>query len=328
MLRSLCLFAMTIALAVILGATPDTATSAAKINGRVSLIFASRSEGVQILSGSDDFIRSLSPFDRAARMHQASTPTEDEVRAYLGSQALDWSSEDVRTLTQITERLAPRLEPFAHLLPDRILLVKTTSLVEDGAAHTRQQAIVLPEASLQGDAPGLERQLVHELFHIVSRSHPDVRDRLYSIIGFSPCHSFSLPAPVRERSITNPDAPRSEHVIEVQLLGRKVDVVPILQANPPSYDPRSRKSLFQYLSLRFLPVEKDSAACKAVGEDGRFPTFGLADLSGYTEQVGRNTGYIIHPEEIIADNFVIVVLGADRVPSPEIPERMRSILRR
>jgi hypothetical protein len=327
MSRSLCLLAVVLS-ATPIGAAPGTAATTAKIDGRVSLIFASRTEAAKVLSGSDDFTRNLSPFDRSARMHQANSPTDPELRAYLASQALDWSSGDVRRLTQVAEQLTPRLEPFAYLLPDRVLLVKSTSLVEDGAAHTRQQTIVFPEASLASDAPSLERQLAHELFHIISRSHPDLRDHLYSIVGFSPCHSLLLPTLVRDRSITNPDAPRSEYAINVRALGRKVDVVPILQASPPSYDPSSGKSLFQYLSLRFLPVEKSPTGCKPVVEDGRTQTFGLADLSGFLEQVGRNTGYIIHPEEILADNFVIVLLGADQVPSPQIPEKMKSILQR
>jgi hypothetical protein len=51
-------------------------------------------------------------------------------------------------------------------------------------------------------------------------------------------------------------------------------------------------------------------------------------VEGFFEQIGRNTGYIIHPEEILADNFVLLVLGRTTppVPNPEIPEEMRAIL--
>ena len=46
------------------------------------------------------------------------------------------------------------------------------------------------------------------------------------------------------------------------------------------------------------------------------------------EQVGNNTDYIIHPEEILADNFALLVLGEHNMPSPEIPQKMREILLR
>lgn len=42
--------------------------------------------------------------------------------------------------------------------------------------------------------------------------------------------------------------------------------------------------------------------------------------------MGRNTGYIIHPEEILADNFKLLATGAENVPSPQILEKMRVIL--
>lgn len=49
-------------------------------------------------------------------------------------------------------------------------------------------------------------------------------------------------------------------------------------------------------------------------------------VSGFFEQVGRNTNYVIHPEEILADNFSLLILGERRVPSPEILEKMQGIL--
>jgi hypothetical protein len=49
-------------------------------------------------------------------------------------------------------------------------------------------------------------------------------------------------------------------------------------------------------------------------------------ISGFFEQVGRNTQYIIHPEEILADNFALLILGEQNVPSPEVLEKMRKVL--
>jgi hypothetical protein len=46
------------------------------------------------------------------------------------------------------------------------------------------------------------------------------------------------------------------------------------------------------------------------------------------EQVGRNTQYIIHPEEILADNFALLVLGESKIPTPEILQKMREVLSR
>jgi hypothetical protein len=44
------------------------------------------------------------------------------------------------------------------------------------------------------------------------------------------------------------------------------------------------------------------------------------------EQIGRNTEYVIHPEEVLADNFALLVLKKANVPSPEILQKMREVL--
>ena len=49
-----------------------------------------------------------------------------------------------------------------------------------------------------------------------------------------------------------------------------------------------------------------------VGSEGRVLDM---DSTDYAERVGRNTGYVIHPDEVLADNFSLLVrqrLGAQR----------------
>jgi hypothetical protein len=64
--------------------------------------------------------------------------------------------------------------------------------------------------------------LAHEVFHLLSRSNPALRDRLYAAIGFEPCGEVRHPATLAERRITNPDAPINAHAIEVSLDGERV----------------------------------------------------------------------------------------------------------
>jgi len=39
-------------------------------------------------------------------------------------------------------------------------------------------------------------------------------------------------------------------------------------------------------------------------------------------------GYIIHPEEVLADNFRLMVNQVTNVPTPRIPARMKEVLSR
>ena len=52
----------------------------------------------------------------------------------------------------------------------------------------------------------------------------------------------------------------------------------------------------------------------------------LDQVSGFYEQVGRNTDYIIHPEEILADNFKLLLVGKADVSSPDVLRRLRAVL--
>jgi hypothetical protein len=51
-------------------------------------------------------------------------------------------------------------------------------------------------------------------------------------------------------------------------------------------------------------------------------------VESYHEQIGRNTNYIIHPEEVLADNFMMLVQGNRDVPTPRILDEMRKALSR
>jgi hypothetical protein len=79
-----------------------------------------------------------------------------------------------------------------------------------------------------------------------------------------------------------------------------------------------------------LLVEKDgrSGNLKAVTEGSSPKLVGMERVSGFMEQVGKNTDYIIHPEEILADNFALLVLNEPKVASPEILQKMREVLLR
>ena len=51
------------------------------------------------------------------------------------------------------------------------------------------------------------------------------------------------------------------------------------------------------------------------------------ELQDLYEQIGQNTDYTIHPEEILADNFSYLFLGVTEMESPWIIEKMKKILK-
>ena len=157
-----------------------------------------------------------------------------------------------------------------------------------------------------------------------------MRDKLYAVIGFSKCNEVEFPKELKSRKITNPDAPANEHCILVRVQGKDTWVIPIIFSGSEKYDMAHGGEFFDYLQFQFLVVERDGngPGVKASYDGGAARLVDPRNATGFFEQVGRNTQYIIHPEEILADNFALLVLEQHGVPSPAIISKMGEVLKR
>jgi hypothetical protein len=290
--------------------------------------FASQIEGRQVLVAKDDFIQRLSPFDRSARMKTDKAVSAGELLEFIGKNVVGWTKGETQTVQAAIEAMQPLFRDLPLSLPPTVQLIKTTGAEEGNAAYTRSTAIVLPKAVLGKSQQELQRLICHELFHILSRQNPTLREELYGIIGFTKCNEIKLPPELERRKITNPDAPRNDHFVRLQIGGHESLAVPVLLSSVETYDVKRGGEFFAYLQFQFLVVEKDrgSGNLKAVSEGSPATLVGMERVAGFMEQVGRNTTYIIHPEEILADNFALLVLNESKVASPEILQKMREVL--
>ncbi|HEY9843906.1 MAG: hypothetical protein ACAI44_00490 [Candidatus Sericytochromatia bacterium] len=288
-----------------------------------AFVFASAAEGSQILGGRDAFVQRLSPFDRAARLKTDHAVSEQAFLDFVAAQAGSWSGpERERVQTALTE-LTPQLGALALPWPQSIYLIRSSGREEGNAPYTRMNAIILPASTLAAGSR-LKELLLHELFHILSRHNPGLKARLYAAIGFRPCGEAALPANLQARKITNPDAPVNDYCIRLSRAGSPVWAVPILLSSAERYDPIRGGEFFDYLQLRFLLVS--AAAEPDFSGKAATSLAELPELAGFYEQVGKNTEYILHPEEILADNFALLMLGTNP-PSPEITAKLREIFK-
>jgi hypothetical protein len=270
----------------------------------------------------------MSPFDRAARMQTDREVSESEYLAFAASAAAEWAPAEKKSVQTAFDEVRPALTQLSLPLPQRISVIKTSGLEEGNAAYTREGAVILPRdviASSEGDLP---RLLAHELFHIASRQHPQLAETLYDTIGFRRCGEVQIPPEFASRKITNPDAPRNDYCINLDLGAERIHAIPFLYSRSPKYDVARGGEFFNYLQLAFLVVEpgRDGASPRVVSGESGPRLAQMREVSGFFEQVGRNTDYVIHPEEILADNFALLVLAARDVRSPEILSRMRDAL--
>ena len=290
-----------------------------------AFVFASVKQGGELLTGRDDFVLRLSPFDRAARMKTDQEVSEKDYLRFVATNVLEWEADEKALAQSVLAEIQPKLAEFSLRFPEIIYLVKTTGAEEGGTEYTRTNAIILPQSALKlSKRDSLRTAIVHEMFHIFSRKNPQLKDKLYAVIGFQPCGEIEFPPALASTRLTNPDAPKNDYCIHLKINDESVWAVPILYSRVAHYDVARGGTFFQYLRFEFLIVDRKGAtvSAKATYKSSNPRLVPVGQVSGFYEQVGRNTKYIIHPEEILADNFTLLVLGKKDVPSPEILQRL------
>jgi hypothetical protein len=296
--------------------------------------FATVTQGREIISRDDDYIAQMSPFDRAVRLKTERNVSEAEYLEFLRSQVGDWSDSDKATLTPILNATRSLVADFELPWPDQIYLIKINGIESAGTRYTRANSIVLPQSDVRNHLPlkdltSFSGIIAHELFHILSRYDPELRKKLYAAIGFVPCGEIQLPPSLAETKITNPDEPKSNYCIRVKIDGSDVQVMPFLHSRFVRYDLKRGGDLFDYLQMSFLRVPSSTIGAPTARNLSTVQFETVERLTGFYKQVGRNSmsdEQLEQPEEILADNFSLLVRGITDVPSPDIQTKIRAIL--
>jgi hypothetical protein len=182
-----------------------------------TISFATVEQGRAVLTNRDDFVSRLSPFDHAARMKTDRDVTEQEYLAFVAKNVLEWTSDEKDAVQSAFDGLAAKLSDLNLPFPKTILFIKTTGDEEGHAEYTRGNAIILPQKALAANRrSALPGTIAHELFHVLSRNAPGLRERAYAVIGFQPCGEVPFPPTLAARKITNPDAPKNDYCIRVE----------------------------------------------------------------------------------------------------------------
>jgi hypothetical protein len=292
-------------------------------NGLVS--FATVEAARHILTNRDDFISALSPFDRAARMKTNREVTEEEFLEFAGRNVLSWLPGETNQVTAVLQTVRQRLAPWNLPFPSAIPFIKTSGIEEGNASYTRQNAVVLAQRELRSSGHALEGLIIHELFHVLSRHNPDLRKRLYRVVGFTPINDIAYPGELRPRKITNPDGVQSGWAINITSQNQGLSAVPILFASASRYDPEKGGEFFDYLIFKLLVVTNHGGSWQPKLMEGKPYLLEPTEAQGFYEQVGRNTDYIIHPDEILAMNFVHMINGETNLATPRIVAEMKKV---
>jgi hypothetical protein len=292
------------------------------------IVFADVEQGKERLTTRDMFIETVSGFDRAARLKTDRDVSVDEFVEFIKQQVRPWTNDDKTRITAAIESAAPKLARLKLDLPQMIPLIKTTGDEEGGATYTRAGAIVIPQSQLDRRNANIENLLIHELFHVLTSHNPQLKEALYETINFKKCNDVELPDSLRKKRITNPDGPLNDHYVELQHNLQTMPVVPVIYSSAEKYDTEKGGPFFRYITFRLLAIENSNDRWRyKKAPDGRPILLEPKNVPDYFAKIGANTNYVIHPEEILAENFVLLVNNTQNLRSKWVIDKMKNLLK-
>ena len=266
-----------------------------------------------LLATEDDYITGFTKFDFMSKI-PSEIKTMDEYVRIAQKSVIKWTTEDIAKIETHLETLRDEVVALDLNieLPETIYLIQSTCEEEGGAAgYTRQNFIVLNKDAID------MHLIAHEFFHIISRYNPEKAEKIYKTIGFTPTDTLDLPPVLADNIITNPDATDLSYKIRVTHNSNSKDGI-LLMFSPHKY---TGGSFFDYINIGLYFPDKTSE-------------FKLSDMvyidevSDFLEQIGWNTKYIIHPEEISAEHFRILITDPNgNFPNLEHVEALEKILK-
>ena len=204
--------------------------------------------------------------------------------------------------------------------PDEIMLIKSHGKAYgEDAYYTRENIIIVPEQALKKkNYDEFLRVMLHEISHIVTRTHPSVKAQLYALIGFKRFESqLVINDSLKNRILTNPDGIDEHWATTLTTAGNnETFAVPLLYAKNATVSAVPSEFMenmgFNYFELAASADGKSfDVLTRGPKQQSTLDTQGINEMF----QANYNTGYIIHPDEIVADNFAILMLSEKNAAS-------------
>lgn len=303
--KILCLFFLTFSLAL-----------------KANIVFLNASEAGEFLATPDAYTYALNPLDFSLHYSSNKTFTLADHLAFLKTTTLDWTAEEKKLITDENELLNKAiidLDLKKWTLPENVFLIKTNGLDEYKAHYTRRNAIIFPIDERAHKVTTAAQVYFHEMFHVMSRFHPELHDGLYEVCHFKPIVHAEIPFFYRERQITNPDAFTYEHALYVNAGDKAISIIPFMYSGVLQSEINGPVDESITFKLGLIDIDSGNAY-KVIETD-------------YKNKAEVNTHYYIHPEEIMAENFRLMIalhLGlatSKEIQNPSVIERLMTFLR-
>lgn len=290
----------------------------------LSYRFATQAEAQMLVTDIDSYTSQLNQFDIEARLQKQGGRKSELLRLGM-NESRNWSDADKekikKAMTAIETEI--RKQKYVLPLPGEIILLKSGMAEEGGAlAYTRENWIAVGEKALNelSDAD-LKQLMAHELFHLLTRTDHAFKAAMYQTIGFTVLdNEINFPAELIGKKISNPDISRYDSYATFTIQGIAQNCTMMIYTEKP-YE---NGNLFDYLKIGLIPLNEEMIPLQ---QEGKTVIHDIEEATDFYTQVGKNTSYIINPEEILADNFAFTLTNKSDIPNPEIIDRIKTILK-
>lgn len=283
--------------------------------------FADAKEAAELLLSNRNYYDNLTQNDLNFRLQKLGG-TLEELEALAAEQTRDYTDAEKARIDQSMALIQKNCAEWGYTLPpmDDIVFAKTTMREEcDAGAYTHGTQIYLGERMMQYgsyDDPAVQAYfdtiVAHELFHCLTRNHPDFRAAMYAILGFTVVDEDYVFAPeIRDTIIANPDVGHHNSYAAFDINGRMTNCVVVFTTQKPFA--KAGDSFFDEMVTGLVPI------------DDMTTMYTADEAANFWDVFGRNTDYVIDPEETLADNFADTMIHGLDGKDYKTPEIIRAI---
>jgi hypothetical protein len=272
---------------------------------------------------SDHFFEKVGTLDIEIQMKKqypantARTVMVDDYKSFLKTDIANFEPTEKLMLDSIVAEAINLCEMLpGEVLPKGISLIKTLGKQRgDGVAFSRDRSIILTEKELiNPDRPALLRTLLQEIAHIYVRTHPEKKSKLYALMGFKKLQDVKLSVndSLYSRFLTNPDGiDYTWSTVLTTADGKNISAMPLIYSkyDKVNLTTAATKNYMDYMSFNYFEIKESADGIVEVLTDKKqHTTLITKDIPALLKQK-FNTDNIIHPEQMIADNFALLCLS-------------------
>ena len=290
--------------------------------------FADAKEAAQLLLSNRDYYDNLTQNDLNFRLQKLDA-TLEELEAFAAEQTRDYTDAEKARIDQSLALIEKNCAERGYVLPplEDIVFAKTTMAEEcDAGAYTHGTQIYIGQSVFDSilaypDDPSIQVKfdvlVAHELFHCLTRNHPDFRAAMYGILGFTVVDEDYVFSPeIREQIISNPDVGHHNSYAAFEINGEMKNCAVVFTTHMPFA--KAGDSFFDGMATGLVPIDDLSTM------------YSSEDAANFRDVFGNNTDYVIDPEETLADNFadtMIFGLEGKEYKTPGIIQAIDELLK-